>query len=546
MSQQDQRPQETPPSGNGRRVVTHDATLLSEAERVAIRARASPEGIVTILYTDIVQSTRIRQRLGDAVAQELFREHNRLLREQIEKHSGFEVKTYGDGFMVAFSGVAPAVACALDMQRAIARHNQEEPSRQLQIRIGLNCGETIKEEEDFFGSAVVIAARVMGLAKGGQVLASEVVRELAGEREGIRYVHYGRRRLKGFARRYDVWSVAGEERGLGGLARFWAKPSYRLAALALVLAAVAAGVAGGLVLSRTGSGSRTVQVAAPALQEIAFHTSGQATEKPVSGDCVSADLVIQGTAESEVSGDISGHETGTFEVILYKAAGCLRGLLTYSVTTTDLEGNTLSQVSRGPISFATLQIQGTQAATSVDAVTVVDGTGIYDGAVGQGSCTTLAVTDLDSYVSQIESDCRYEFTTAGALELFPEPVIVQMGASPTEATVFGGPADLPNTLAVVVLYRNTRDQPQRSLSLKLPVPAGAQIKATASGEKQPVADGERVWTLRDLEPGQLQSFEFSLLLLSADTPSIPLTVEVDGEGFMQPVRSDPVTIKVVQ
>jgi hypothetical protein len=121
-----------------------------------------------------------------------------------------------------------------------------------------------------------------------------------------------------------------------------------------------------------------------------------------------------------------------------------------------------------------------------------------------------------------------------------------LGASSTEVTVFGGSGDLPSTLAIVVLYRNTRDHTLNGLSLKLPVPQGAQILAAARGEKQPVDAGERIWRLPDLPSGTLQRFEFTLQLLAAEMPAISLVVEVTSEGFERPMSSHPVTIKVVQ
>jgi hypothetical protein len=124
--------------------------------------------------------------------------------------------------------------------------------------------------------------------------------------------------------------------------------------------------------------------------------------------------------------------------------------------------------------------------------------------------------------------------------------MVQVGTSATEVTVFASSVDLPSTVAIVVLYRNTRDHTLKGLSLKLPVPQGAQILAAARGEEQPVDAGERIWRLPDLPSGALQRFEFTLQLLAAEEPAISLVVEVEGEGFERPVSSNPVPIKVVQ
>jgi len=523
-----------------------EAARLSEDARRRIRARASPEGIVTILFTDIVGSTRLRQRLGDDAAQKLFREHNRILRDQIEKHGGFEVKTYGDGFMVAFASVVGALACAMDIQRSIAEHNQEHPGQELQVRIGLNCGQVIREEEDFFGSAVVIAARIGDLAKGGQILVSEMVRGLAGVWQRIRYVRYGRRHLKGLAGSYDIWAVPWREAEVRGFARLWTSAAFRLTALVVLLAAIGGGVTGALVLSRGGEGDGGPQVTA-AFEEVAIHLVTEAELRRVSGDCVSEDLVYEGSSESNVTGDISGRQTTTFEATLYAVEGCQLGINSASLTMTDSDGNELSGTAEGPISIA--RLLEASATSSVSAVIITSGTGIYEGATGQGTCTSLGANTVNpdgSVISHAQSDCEYEIATAGAAGATPEPVIVQVGTSATDVTIFASSVDLPNTVAIVVLYRNTRDHTLKGLSLKLPVPQGAQILAAARGEKQPVDAGERIWRLPDLPSGALQRFEFTLQLLAAETPAISLVVEVTGEGFERPVSSHPVTIKVVQ
>lgn len=551
MPEEEQRPADSPLSGVSEEAARRGdiaPLTLSEAERRAIQARASLEGIVTILFTDVVQSTRLRQRLGDEAAQELFREHNRIVRAQIEKHGGFEVKTQGDGFMVAFSDVVGALACAMDIQRAIGEHNREQPGQQFQVRMGLNCGRTIKEEEDFFGSAVVVAARIAALAKGGQILASETVRGLAGTSPGIRYLHHGRHRLKGLAGSYDTWSVPWREAEAEGLARLWARPAFRLTAAALLLAAVGGGIAGGLVLSRGSDGGSGAQVAAT-VQEVAINIVAEGRSQRVSGNCVSEDLVYRSTSEGEVSGDISGHIAATGDSRLYAVGECQSGLSKATFTITDAEGNALFGTTEGPSSIARLLGEGASAGSTVSAAIITGGTGIYEGATGKGTCTTLSVHSVEpdgTAISQSESDCRYELATAGAAAAAREPVIVQVGVGSTEVTVFGGAGELPNTVAMVVLYRNTREEEQKGLSLRLPEPGGTQILAAARGEEQPVDAGERVWALPDLPPGAIQRFEFTLQFLAAEMLAVPLVVEMEGEGFQEPVSSDPVMITVVQ
>lgn len=119
------------------------------------------EGVVTVLFTDLVGSAALKTSQGDVVAQDLVRAHFDLLREQVETHRGREMKTLGDGLMATFVSPRSAVACAIGMQRALADGNRtKSPEQQLQLRVGLNTGEAIREEGDLFGSTVDAAARI--------------------------------------------------------------------------------------------------------------------------------------------------------------------------------------------------------------------------------------------------------------------------------------------------------------------------------------------------------------------------------------------------
>jgi class 3 adenylate cyclase/tetratricopeptide (TPR) repeat protein len=170
-------------------------------------ARELPEGTVTVLFTDVVGSTSMRTGRGDAAAQEIIHAHFDLVRHQIEQHSGQEVKTIGDSFMVAFASARKAVECAMAVQKALEEHNRRRPDQQVQVRIGLNTGEAIREEEDLFGSAVDAAARIMAKAEGGQILVSETVRAVIGSAKDLQFVDRGRFRLKGFPERWRLYEV---------------------------------------------------------------------------------------------------------------------------------------------------------------------------------------------------------------------------------------------------------------------------------------------------------------------------------------------------
>ena len=151
------------------------ATIISE--QPDLRQHAAPDGTVTILFSDIESHTAINERLGDQRWMELLREHNALVREQIQSHDGYEVKTEGDGFMVAFGSARKAVQCAIAVQRAFAKRNDatDEP---VLVRIGLHTGEPVQENNDFYGTQVTQAARIGNEANGGEILVSALLKEL--------------------------------------------------------------------------------------------------------------------------------------------------------------------------------------------------------------------------------------------------------------------------------------------------------------------------------------------------------------------------------
>ena len=170
-------------------------------------ARHSDErGTVTILFTDIEGSTALAQRLGDKAYHALLAEHNRILREQVARHGGHEVKSMGDGFMVAFASAARALSCAVDIQKAFAQHGKTAEAP-ISVRIGLNTGESIEEAGDYFGTAVTLAARIAARAQGGQILVSEVVRTVGGSLAGVEFRDAGRKQLKGIKGRQRVFEV---------------------------------------------------------------------------------------------------------------------------------------------------------------------------------------------------------------------------------------------------------------------------------------------------------------------------------------------------
>ena len=184
------------------------------ADAPSLARHSDEQGTVTILFTDIEGSTALAQRLGDRAYHALLAEHNRILREQVVRHGGHEVKSMGDGFMVAFASAARALSCAVDIQKAFAAYNAEQAAAHaepveasINVRIGLNTGESIEEAGDYFGTAVTLAARIADRAQGGQILVSEVVRTVGGSLAGVEFRDAGRKQLKGIKGRQRVYEV---------------------------------------------------------------------------------------------------------------------------------------------------------------------------------------------------------------------------------------------------------------------------------------------------------------------------------------------------
>jgi len=133
----------------------------------------------TILFTDIEGSTTLTQVLGDARAMEVLRNHDAIVREALRATGGWEIKHTGDGIMASFTSVVRAAECAIRIQRALADHTHPDLPDGIRVRIGLAAGEPVTEDEDLFGAAVQLSARICNAAEPTKILAASTVRELA-------------------------------------------------------------------------------------------------------------------------------------------------------------------------------------------------------------------------------------------------------------------------------------------------------------------------------------------------------------------------------
>ena len=164
---------------------------------------------VTILMTDVEGSTDLHTRLGDVPARDLIRHHEVLVRGALAEHGGHEVKTMGDGFLAYFSSTRRSLACAMTIQRLVTQENS------LRVRIGLHAGEVIHEGNDIHGAAVAAAARIMSEAAGGEIVASDLVRQLAGA-AGVRFLPRGQVQLKGLEGAWLLYEIEWREESKDG------------------------------------------------------------------------------------------------------------------------------------------------------------------------------------------------------------------------------------------------------------------------------------------------------------------------------------------
>ena len=164
---------------------------------------AMDTGLRAVLVTDIVGSTELTARLGDAARSRSCGCMMRWSGDALAAHDGREVKHTGDGIMAAFEDVPSAVRSAAEIQRRFSLYNAEA-SESLRVRIGIHAGEPVANHNDLFGATVQLAFRLCSEAEADGIMVSRIVRELADE-DASRFVALGERRLKGFAERTSVF-----------------------------------------------------------------------------------------------------------------------------------------------------------------------------------------------------------------------------------------------------------------------------------------------------------------------------------------------------
>ena len=138
------------------------------------------------------------ERLGDQASWRILLEHHRIVREALGRRGGREIKVQGDGFMVAFGGVARAMRCAIDIQRAFKDRLIE--GERVAVHIGIHTGDAVAEDDDYLGYTVIVASRLADAAASGEILVSSLSEQLVQRSGEFNFDGHRETRLKGMAR----------------------------------------------------------------------------------------------------------------------------------------------------------------------------------------------------------------------------------------------------------------------------------------------------------------------------------------------------------
>jgi adenylate cyclase len=181
--------------GRSLTVTIDELEKIVQREQPDLSGTLDSDGTVTIVFTDIVDSTVLLSRVGDHAWLDLLRRHKAVIEQATTAHGGTVVETQGDGSMLAFASARRAVVCAQAIQSAVGRAFVDV-SPPIAVRIGVHTGDALREGDHFFGTTVHFAARVASQALGGEVLVSNVVQELVAG-PGIAFHESREAKLKG-------------------------------------------------------------------------------------------------------------------------------------------------------------------------------------------------------------------------------------------------------------------------------------------------------------------------------------------------------------
>jgi len=172
----------------------------------ALGRMSSPDGAITLMLSDIAEADAAAQQLGAERWEQLVRDHHLLVEQILARHDGQVARFQGDGFLASFGSAHAGLHAALDLQRTFSSAPAEQQS--LSIRVGLHSGFVIGNPEQLMGRNVVLAARIAGQAKGGEILVSSAAKEYTETDPSFRFEERGEFHFKGLLGEHIVYSVA--------------------------------------------------------------------------------------------------------------------------------------------------------------------------------------------------------------------------------------------------------------------------------------------------------------------------------------------------
>ena len=158
------------------------------------------DGTVTILFCDMVDYAGMTERLGDHASRELLQDHHRIVRDALSSNGGREINVQGDGFMLAFPGVARALRCAIQIQKRCRDYVPSPGGEPIGVHMGVNTGDAVAEGDDYLGLTVIVASRLADAAGPGEILVSSLSEQLVAGSGEFTFSGHRETRLKGMAR----------------------------------------------------------------------------------------------------------------------------------------------------------------------------------------------------------------------------------------------------------------------------------------------------------------------------------------------------------
>ncbi len=179
----------------------------AEEAEPELRQLAARDGTLTILFTDIEDSTALNEQLGDKAWLKVLSAHDQIVRRCAGRHGGHVVKSQGDGFMIAFAAPEEAIRSAVEVQRGLASGPRRLRGPGIAVRIGIHTGPALEKGGDLFGRNVALAARVADKARGGEILITGEAWEAAGEGDQLPLAEHREVELKGLPGWWTVIEV---------------------------------------------------------------------------------------------------------------------------------------------------------------------------------------------------------------------------------------------------------------------------------------------------------------------------------------------------